>query len=92
MRIFHVILLSAALTGCSYITSGPTYTLYREGSMDPSLRVHWATFNANQSDSYNQENCEMAAELLNRNLRELNGGVQVLRFWCEEGRPTNVNG
>lgn len=92
MRAIVTTIILMSLCACSYLTSGPTYTLYREGHFDQSLRVHWATFNANQSGSYNQENCEMAADLLNRNLRELNNGIQVLSFWCEEGGPTNISG
>ncbi|GGC94733.1 hypothetical protein [Chelatococcus reniformis] len=64
-----------------------TYTLYRKSTVDPNERVHWATFNADQSGSYNQTNCELAARLLNINLAQANGAERVNFgvFWCELG-------
>jgi hypothetical protein len=73
-----------ALAACGP-SSGPEYTLYRSSSLDSTLRVHWASFNAAESGSYNQENCQMAADLLMKNLRELNNGEEPVRFWCELG-------
>ena len=69
------------------------------------LRVHWATFDAEESNpKYNWGNCEMAARLLNANLREVikrNGGdptMPQVGFWCERGQyeeegsvPSNFN-
>lgn len=76
------------LAGCGQ--KSPTYTLYRNSSLDPSLRVHWATFDADDSGAgagnYNQENCNYAADLLNKNVLALNDGVAALRFWCEMGK------
>ena len=67
----------------------PVYTLYRNSSVDSSMRIHWASFNANDtgagSNDYNRENCEQAVDLLRANLRTLNGGVEPVRFWCEKG-------
>ncbi len=79
---------SLGLGACGH-GSAPTYTLYRTSSMDGSLRVHWGTFDAHESDpSYNKANCEMAARLLNANMQALNGGTNAesLGFWCEVGR------
>lgn len=75
------------LVGCGH-RSAPTYTLYRTSSMDRSARVHWGTFDAHESDpSYNQANCEMAARLLNANMKALSGSNYNPRlgFWCEAG-------
>jgi hypothetical protein len=68
------------------------FTLYRNSVLDRSLRVHWATFDARESDaSYNANNCMMAARLLNANVKalgreEANGPPAAVGFWCEPGR------
>lgn len=80
---------SALLASCSQ-QGASTATLYRNSPFG-AARVHWATFNANESDpSYNLNNCLMAARLLNANMtasakaqgkeREASVG-----FWCENG-------
>lgn len=57
------------------------FTLYRSSVVDPTMRVHIATFDAEQrSPTYNQENCWTAADLFMSQ-----EGVSV-RFWCEPGR------
>ena len=55
------------------------------------MRVHWATFNANDKGDYNRENCAMAARLLNANVAASAKaeGKQPLKgvgFWCEPGK------
>jgi len=72
-----------ALAACGN-ASGPHATLYRSSPLSDE-RVHWASFNARQSGSYNRDNCDMAAGLLNRNLKALNRGEMPVRFWCEAG-------
>ena len=57
-----------------------TYTLYRNSVLDPLARIHVATFDADESASYNRENCEIA-----RNLFSSQPGVTVL-YWCEQYR------
>jgi hypothetical protein len=67
------------------------YTLYRNSSVDPGLRIHWATFDARESDaSYNANNCAMAARLLNANFAtsaKIEGQEPApgAGFWCEPG-------
>ncbi|WP_417741523.1 hypothetical protein [Salipiger sp.] len=57
------------------------FTLYRSSAVDPMMRVHIATFDAEErSPSYNRENCWTAADLFMSQ-----EGVSV-RFWCEPGR------
>lgn len=78
---------AACLSGCGH--RAETYTLYRTSSIDHSLRIHWGTFDAQESDpSYNRTNCEMAARLLTANMKALNGDEYDphLGFWCEPGR------
>ncbi|MBT9513271.1 MAG: hypothetical protein IV104_13070 [Acidovorax sp.] len=57
-----------------------TFTLYRNSPLDPSMRLHVATFDAADGEQYNRENCNLAADLFSRQ-----GGVKT-RFWCEAGR------
>lgn len=52
-----------------------------------TARIHWATFDAAESNpEYNANNCEMAADLLNENIKRLNEGRSPSHFWCEKGR------
>lgn len=80
------------LGGCSGgATSAETFTLYRNSGLDRSIRVHWATFDATESDrNYNRNNCEMAARLLNANVdasaeKEGKPRDPAVGFWCELG-------
>jgi hypothetical protein len=88
MRALILMLSLVMLAGCN--NASPTYTLYRNSPLNSELRVHWATFDANDSGAgagtYNQENCNYAAGLLNKNVLELNDGVATLKFWCELGK------
>ena len=85
-----IILLCSCAPEGSNDKAGP-YSLYRNSNINGSIRVHWATFNAQESDpSYNSNNCSMAARLLNANMaalakaesKALHPGVG---FWCEPG-------
>lgn len=77
------------LGSCS--KSANTVTLYRSSPFAAGIRVHWATFNANESDqSYNLNNCLMAARVLNANVTasakaEGKERDSSLGFWCEGG-------
>ena len=67
------------------------FTLYRNSGVDPTLRIHFATFNANESArDYNLTNCQMASRLLNANIEELakaenRKSPAGVGFWCEPG-------
>lgn len=82
--------LLLALAGCARAAS-PEFTLYRNSNIEPSMRVHFASFDAADkgagpdAGNFNGENCRMAAELLNANVAALNGGGHPVRFWCEKG-------
>ena len=54
-------------------------TLYRNSVLDENKRYHIATFNTNQGDAYNWENCQLSAKLF-----QAQQGVTT-RFWCEKG-------
>jgi uncharacterized protein YcfL len=74
--------LSAAVTvlfliGCS--SEAGAYTLYRSSLVNDSLRVHVATFDAEDGSVYNRDNCEEAKTLFQSKHGE------KLRYWCEMG-------
>jgi len=52
-------------------------SLFRGGAVEGSPHLHIATFNADQSNEYNRENCEIAARLFTSQ-----PGVTV-RYWYE---------
>lgn len=87
MRRLLIVMLATTLVGCG--SKAETFTLYRNSGTSTDLRVHWATFDADESStSYNQTNCTMAARILNANMKTLSGAAYDPRigFWCEPGR------
>lgn len=83
-------LLLASCGGSGGGDRSETFTLYRNSFMDRSARVHWATFDADDSGSYNMNNCMMAARLLNANVTASASAEGKERdpstgFWCESG-------
>ena len=72
-----LVLLSGGSGGAS---DDRTFTLYRNSVTDPDMRIHVATFDANEKEQYNRENCEIAAKLFTDQ-----AGVKA-KFWCEKGR------
>lgn len=88
-RSTSIIVVCLAMAACSENASEP-YTLYRNSPFDYSSRVHWATFDAEDRDHYNLNNCLMAARLLNANVTasakaEGKERDQSAGFWCESG-------
>jgi hypothetical protein len=85
---FAISLSFIALAACSLNDSSEPVTLYRNSQIDNSMRIHFATFNADDSGQYyNLANCRMASKVLNANVRQLNPTKekQHVGFWCEEG-------
>ena len=70
--------LSGNLVACSS-SDGSVYTLYRSSPTDPSMRIHIASFDSDESEKYNQENCAVVLDLMQRQ-----PGVTA-RYWCEKG-------
>ena len=64
------------LIGCN---QSDTYTLYRSSVFDEFARIHVASFNTNQANPYNQGNCDIVKDLLQKQ-----EGVKT-KFWCEKG-------
>ena len=73
--------LMATLVGCD--SNSETYTLYRGSVTGPNMRIHLATFDADEPGGYNQENCFKVAELFQSQPNVL------VKFWCEKGRFKN---
>ena len=66
------------LVGCGE----SNYTLYRSSAVasgGESWRLHVASFDAKDGESYNRENCQIAQDLFQRQ-----PGVTV-KYWCEKG-------
>ena len=70
------------LSGCGYVgdSDANTYTLYRQSAAGGDARVHMATFDADEREAYNRDNCDIAARLF-----MAQPGVSV-KYWCEKGR------
>ena len=73
-------LLSLLLLASCSRGEGTAYTLYRSAFAGEAVRLHIATFDADDSRDYNRQNCEIA-----RDLFQSQPGVAV-RYWCELGR------
>jgi hypothetical protein len=71
--------IALVLFGCS-ASDDAVFTLYRNSAAGGDMRIHVATFDATDGESYNSENCRTALELFQRQ-----PGVTV-RYWCEKGR------
>ncbi|WP_159832256.1 hypothetical protein [Novosphingobium sp. TCA1] len=92
-RTFIIGATAAMLTACGPAKGGSSnpVTLYRNSPFG-TVRVHWATFDADESDpAYNLNNCMMAARLLNANTAafaqsEGKRPDNSVGFWCESGR------
>lgn len=92
------VVIGATLIGCS--REDTKYTLYRSGldfasnSADISMRIHIATFDADEGLSgedktkYNQANCDFAQELFNAkqpHYSQTAMGKVSMKYWCEKG-------
>ncbi len=81
-KLFVVMPISLSLL--SACGGDSTYTLYRTSPVpidNPSLqRIHVATFDSYNDESYNRENCQVAARLF-----QSQQGVTV-KYWCEKGK------
>ena len=80
----NLLILSAMavlLAGCG---NENIYTLYRSAVGFPELRIHVATFDADDSKdpqfkTYNQDNCQIASQLFQAQPN------MTVRYWCEKG-------
>lgn len=86
-----VVPLILVLAGCSGgKEEAATATLYRNSMLDPSMRIHFASFDAPDKAPFNIDNCEMVARIMNANVdassaKEGKPRNAALGFWCERG-------
>ncbi|MDX6769896.1 MAG: hypothetical protein SF051_10210 [Elusimicrobiota bacterium] len=77
-----------AIAGCSNSSDG-IYTLYRTTGDSNYMRLHWATFDADQvgseRENMNLQLCQISAKYLQVELARQEPGSSV-KFWCEKGR------
>lgn len=73
------VLIAAVLPAACSLTGEASSTLYRSSILDAGARIHVASFDARDGDTYNRENCQTAADLFSKQ-----PGVRV-RYWCEKG-------
>ncbi len=73
-----VLLAVFAAAGCGG-GEGAVFSLYRNSVTDENMRIHVATFDASDGESYNRGNCEQAQALF-----QGQSGVKT-KFWCEKG-------
>ncbi len=81
--LFAVLLVFAfsAFAAFAHSPGKHVHTLYRNSPVDEFMRIHIATFDADEdSATYNAENCQIAAQLFQRQ-----PGVTA-KYWCEKGR------
>ncbi len=93
MRAITALIVTVLLAGCDQ--GAAPYTLYRNSgvsvSIDKPVRIHVATFNADESNpNFNRSNCAMSSRLYNANINALTplssaNSVQRVGFWCEVG-------
>jgi hypothetical protein len=81
MRLYCLatLLLATLPTVANAQTDAEVYTLYRNSVLDSSMRIHVASFDTTDGADYNSENCNVAADLFQRQ-----EGV-ITRYWCEQG-------
>lgn len=83
MKLKKFVLLSFAFfilgSCCKHANDDESYTLYRTSVFEGVGRMHIATFNSKDGDSYNDENCNLAAKLFQ------NQPYVKTRIWCEKG-------
>ena len=78
MRKFLTIIL--LIFGTTAVANETAATLCRNSVLNENMRYHIATFDTNQGEAYNWENCQLAAKLF-----QAQPGVTT-RFWCEKGK------
>jgi len=71
------------LAACGGPSDAEIFALYRNSVTSENMRLHIATFDAQDGEAYNRENCEQAKLLF-----QAQPGVKT-RFWCEKGRFKN---
>lgn len=72
-------LLVLLLLGCQR-PDADTYVLYRDSPNIPEMRIHVATFDSDNGDTYNRETCGLTRDRFQEH------ATRRVKFWCEKGR------
>ena len=78
MLIVIIIGILIAISYSFFTLNHTAYTLYRGSIVNENYKIHIASFDANESETYNRENCEIAL-----NLFQSQYGVKV-KYWCDK--------
>jgi hypothetical protein len=97
MKLILTTILTFVLIGCQ--DNQKMYTLYRNGldlknpdKVDESARFYIATFNEPTDLKYNQANCMLTAEALNKHQIHYQNSIYSkirINYWCEKGTFKN---
>lgn len=74
------VLATLPLTAACGAAGSDHYTLYRSDVGATGARIHVATFDANEREAYNRDNCELARSLFQQQ------PTAAVKYWCEKGR------
>lgn len=96
MAVVPLFALAGTLASCgqtqtpsrSEVGEAQIATLYRNSNLASNLRLHFASFDVvGEANDFNISNCQMAARLLNANIKEQSTGLNTppVGFWCEPG-------
>jgi hypothetical protein len=80
MKTLATIIVALLISGCAAHAAESMYTLYRTSVADASMRIHVATFDADEGENYNRDNCQTAARIFAAQPRV------TVRYFCEKGR------
>lgn len=78
--LFYVAFIALSACSSNWEDDGSIFTLYRNSVTNDNMRIHVATFDASEDESYNRGNCEQAHLLF-----QSQPGVKT-KFWCDKGR------
>ncbi len=89
-----LVIYFSGLVACTK-TDSATYTLYRNGldlknpdKVDETLRFYIATFDLPNELKYNQANCQLTADALNKEQVHYQNSIYSklkINYWCEKG-------
>jgi len=61
------------------VSAQKVYTLYRNSVMMENQRIHFATFDADERESFNKDNCQQTSQLI------MSIPAVKAKYWCEKG-------
>lgn len=79
-KLFAAAIVAVLVPTVCHSSDNSVYTLYRNSPAFANMRIHVATFDAEEKEPYNLDNCQITAKLF-----QGQPGISV-RYWCERGR------